>query len=334
MKKGAKTNPRRFRFPRGHLAALAIVVLAQGSGMRSADAQETESRRGSQPFDSVTVERIRPEALPDYRPGLPEGSGRRNIDDLPRNLNAADLETLVAAAETHTFILVAIRMPPHPYRQVEMVYRGHAIAVSPHRNGSEPTLITTADWVEGAESLYLFPAPPNGRGVRDQLPRIQSENTAFDATISNGPRFLAQNREHLVEVAVRRSDQHVNLAELVTIDSDPDVLPDTGLVLHDMARAMPERFFGYSPLSTADMLPGRHITSVTLPEAFSFYFLTDIPAILSAPVLSGNGSLVAITALRLPTNNAFTLTIAPGAIHYFLKTAPGRPEISHENASQ
>lgn len=307
---------------------LFLIVLFAIPPLALGQEGDQQARQGVRTFDDVRVERVRPSEIPDFRPGLPRGATQRSIQDLPRNLTAEELDELARHASARTVVLLASQTPPRPYRQTPMLYEGHGIFVSPHRDGSAPVLITTADWIEDAEQIFIYEGRTPRQHRRDNLPRARQDGERPNETISDGQRFLRQNMDKLVEVQVTRKDRQVNLAALSISDSASVQIPETGFVLHDMDEAMTASLFGFSPLIGTQPVPTRHVSEFQNQEEFSFYFLTNFQAILGAPILDRRGKLLGITALRHPSEQAFTLTIPPGAIHYFMGTDQGRSESS------
>ena len=299
------------------LAGLAVVV---GLGIGEVQAQQDQSQPGTiQSFENVTVERIRPDQLPDFRPGLPQGIQSRGLDDLPRALTSGDLDALSATLEEATIPLIAVQMPPRPYRQVEMVYQGHALWIDSGLDDQPPFLITTADWIDQADALFLLPPEPStSPRRRTQIPTAQLDHTGLGETITDGRRFLQRHTDRLVPVEVLARDPQVNLAHLQILDPDRLSPPSTGLRLHSMEHTLPASLFSYSALQDSTVTPVRVLLDQTIPEEYAFYFLTDTPSILGAPLVGADGRLIAISALRFPLDPTLTLMIPPGALHFFV----------------
>lgn len=305
----------------GSLLLVTIVAVALfATPSMAQDRGDSESPFRS--FDDITVERITPDELPNFRSDLPTGPSRLNISDLPRNMSSDEMRRVNAIAQAATIEIVAVQTPPRPYRQTPMLYHGHALWISPERSGEDPILVATADWLQDAEAIYALDSTSGqallSRGLRQagDLPRITDSYPLGDFIVNRGD-FIEEYEDHLIALTVERLDRHVNLVELSSVDI---VAPETGLIIHDMDVAMPSAIFGYSPTAAATVVPVGYDVGASIHDEFSFYFLTTFQAILGAPIVGSNGHLIGITALRYPPAPEKTLTIPPGAIHYFLDT--------------
>lgn len=277
-----------------------------------------------QSFDQSTIERVRPEDIPDYRPGLPQGSSRQDIADLPRALSGDEMRRITKIAAATTVQIVAIHTPPKPYRATPLIYHGHALWISPNQDGSSPTLIATADWLQNADSIYLF-EPKKERHITTTQEAYLSpapQQTLLEHSVTE-QNFIDKYAQELTPLVVEEADGNFNLARLRAGEGEELPVPDKGLILHNMDHTMPGSIFGYSPALGTTLLPLSYIQR-KLEESLSFYFLTDFGAVLGAPILSAEGTLLAISALRHPENGAWSLAIPPGAIHAFLNTDQAR----------
>lgn len=188
--------------PRALQAACLLLVLLSGSfsssgGLRAASAHAQEASSASKPawvqtFDDVSVNRIKPDDLPATRePGSMIGLRTRS-QDLPRHATQEDLEELVKKTDARVLRVVAVQTPPRPYRQVPMLFFGHAVWVTPpapanagaaDSNAAQvgeaagarapkpgrdtpqpkqtppaaPVLISSLDWLSKADRVYALP---------------------------------------------------------------------------------------------------------------------------------------------------------------------------------
>lgn len=271
-------------------------------------------------FDEFTVERIRPEQIPDYRPGLPQGSSTQSLADLPRALSSEQMRRVARTAQSTTMQIIAVHTPPKPYRSAPLIYRGHALWTSPHEDGSQPLLITTADWLDEADSIYLFTPDQDARSAPNHDVHLSpAPHQPFQQHSVANQNFIDDHADELTPLFIERADRHFNLAHLAAHDPEQLSPPSKGLILHNMDHTMPGAIFGYSPDLGTTILPLNYIRR-KLDDSLSFYFLTDFSAILGAPILGAEAQLLAISALRHPEKPAWSLAIPPGAIHAFLGT--------------
>lgn len=293
------------------LAALAMPTQAP------AQQQEPSPFRS---FEDFTVERIRPENIPDYRPGLPQGSSRQSIADLPRALSGEQMRRVAQIAATTTVRIIAVHTPPKPYRPIPLIYHGHALWTSPATDGSDPVLLSTAHWLQDADAIYLFEPEQPRQPLSDQDIHLSPTlNVPFHQHTVENQNFLKDHEKDLTLLSIERSDAHFNLAILTNHTREELSPPKKGLILHNMDYSMPATIFGFTPTLGTTLFPISYIHH-PLEDSLSFYFLTDFTAILAAPILSADGELLAISALRHPENAAWSLAIPPGAIHAFLGT--------------
>ncbi len=272
-------------------------------------------------FDDITVERVQPDEVPDFKPGLPEGpTSRMDTSDLPESVSGQRLREVSAHVASSTVEIIAVTTPPQPYRATDMIYRGHALWLSPHESGEEPRLVATADWLEGADQIYAIDGTV-GRALSDGGLEIGANDPQpIDDFTADTTDLLERYGDHLVPLQVEEANRHVNLARLTGADDVQIAAPEQGLVLHDVDAVMPAAIFGFSPSTGSSVVPVGYEDSANLELEYSFYFLVNFQAILGAPIVGSNGRLIGITALRHPSEPEHTLAIPPGAIHAFLDT--------------
>ncbi len=292
------------------------------TGSDEDDEDEDRDRRSAfDSFDELSVERVQPGEIPNFKPGLPQGApSQMSASDLPRSLSGSQLRRISEHVAASTLEIIAVQRPPSPYRSTEMVYRGHALWISASESGENPVLISTADWLEDADRLYAVDGDVSqalskgGLGLGAHTPQPLSDVMADRSDL------LDRYRDQLVPLQLENANRHVNLARLTPDDDQRISAPDKGLVVHDMDTVMPGAIFGYSPSVGATATPVGYNNSEDLEPEYSFYFLVNFRAILGAPILTTGGRLLAISALRYPEDPDFSLAIPPGAIHAFLSS--------------
>jgi len=180
-------------------AALLIGVGLWAGSPTSATAQQKPSADNPgwvRTFDDVSVRHIKPEDLPEAsEPGAAIGLLRTSSKDLPRHASQEDLQKLAEKTSARVMRIVAVQVPPRPYRQVPMLFFGHALWVSPPalpdpedtksdapsgrdsniksryanrvtREASredaappaqKPVLVSSLDWLSTADQVYALP---------------------------------------------------------------------------------------------------------------------------------------------------------------------------------
>lgn len=311
-------------------AAIAIAIVAVTAALvpRAAYAQDdggddAPRRDGVRDFDDVTVERVKPHDLPTQsKPGAPTGI-RTRPEDLPRAPTEDKLAKTRDRARDATVRIAKVETPPRPYRQEPRVSFGHAVLVEvpgdDERDDQKQStaLITTLDWLAGADAVYVVPASlATNHSEKGDWMKVRRRTLRSVTAGAEGREWYEQNREKLLEVELTHRDEHRNL---VTLSSDAisDVV-DAPLQLFPYAEKGLFYAYGYSPYF-GDAIAQTTIAP-THPEkvALSFYFQTSFPAALGAPIVSDDGRLVTITAFRHPDDANVTLAIPTQAIESYL----------------
>ncbi len=323
------------------LLRVSVLVLLLTMGATSVFAQQvddepTDQQEEASPFatfDEVRVQRVKPNELPDYRPGLPRGSSSRmSSNELPRALRDGDLDDLTEVVAAATVEIITVQRPPRPYRATEMVYRGHALWISPKKSGDDPVLVGTADWLREADEIYAIAGDVGHALSRGGLEAgDQTSQRLSDFKAGNNQQLLEKYRDSLIPLEVVEANQHLNLARLAATGDEDFEGPDTGFVIHDMSTVLPGHIFGYSPAVGTSVTPITYGNSENLELEYSFYFLINFTAVLGAPVVGPDGTLIAISALRYPEDGTRSLAIPPGAIHAFLDTGRADPDADDDD---
>jgi hypothetical protein len=273
-------------------------------------------------FDGVTEERVRPDDTPDAE--LIERPGALFENPvLPEAPTEEALRRLASVVTPRTVEIVAQVMPPQPYRQVPMLYRGHAVWLSSKEGGKDPILVSTLDWLQGAEAIYLIPDDP---AIKRALPAAAI--VSLDDITAGGLNVEAfeAKKDRLARVKLHAPDKWRGLVQLVH-DGGPKLAPPaTGMLVKDLQKEPLGLTYGYSP--AADPAP---LTTALYPPpadddpAFQFFFRSPFPAILGAPITDLSGALVGLTSLRHPAKPAVTLVVPPAACAAYVRARQAPP---------
>ena len=294
------------------LATLPTAALGQEAGEEKRPVDDGAVVRP----EGVTVKRIRPQDLPrpeelQVIPGALTQGGRM----LPRHHTAADLEALSGALGSRVVKIVALRVPPQPYRQVPMLHEGYAVWVSPRDDGGAPVLLSTMDWLEGARLVLIVP-PEVSRAIDGAPGKSRSMKSA---TAGGRAAQLLAHRQEMIAAGQRRPDRHRNLVILEPIEEAPDLAPSTGLVLFPSQREPLTHLYGHAPDAANGLRPLSLLQTPSDDDpALAFYARTTQATILGAPIVDLRGRLVLLGALAHPQDPARTLCVPLGAIEAYL----------------
>lgn len=292
---------------------------------------DDEAQTAFDTFDDLKVERVQPGEIPNFKPGLPQGApSQMSASDLPRSLSGDQLRRVSEHVAASTLEIIAVTRPPSPYRSTEMVYRGHALWISPSQSGDDPVLISTADWLENADRIYAVDGDVSQALSRGGLELGGHSPQPLSDVMADKSELLERFRDDLVPLEVEQANRHVNLVRLSSSDKERISAPSQGLIVHNMDTVMPGAIFGYSPSVGSTVSGVGYEDSSDLEPEYSFYFLVTFGAILGAPIVTTEGHLLAISALRYPEDPDYSLAIPPGAIHAFLNTGRADGESDDE----
>jgi hypothetical protein len=329
---------------------------ARNNQQDTEDSPPGSSKSGwKQSFDEVEIRRIEVSDLPTTAdPGALTGL-RTGSDDLPHPASQSELRQIAADLAPRVLRIVAVQTPPKPYRQVPMLYFGHAVWVSAPSDpidgakkfdaeqqariekvseNRKIVLISSLSWLRQADAVYAISADsdisPDGaspgsrhKADAEQVSRWSAQRRSL-ASLSaghGGEEWLEEHRDALIALSPVRPDRHRNLVALTSDDSRLNA-PATGLELFDISRRALFRLYGFSPYA------GEFLTGVTIlpkhPEnpALAYYWQTNYAAILGAPLLSQDGKLVAINTTKHPEHDAIYLSIPTKAIGSYLSKFP------------
>lgn len=312
------------------------------------------SRHGVPTFDEVDVDRVRPEDLPPrndtslpdvLRPvqrdgdgGSASAGGGYDTDALPSPPNTAQLNRTAHTVSRRVWPLVAVGHPAGSLQESPSLYRGHAVAV-----GSDPPiLVSSYAWLKHVDKVYLvLPADRDqtssqtdddsqkGRSTSEdrdptdtRLPTVPHRDMA-DVSIGTGSNeWLDANRDRLVQIDLFNPDRHRNLTTLVPRDLSAIDLPSSGLDLLDIDSDSPTRMYGHSPYAAdASLQMATLAAERPTAEALSFYLQTTWRPAHGAPLVTTDGKLVTVTAMRHPGDPAdqMTLVIPPAPLRSYLE---------------
>lgn len=306
----------------GGIAALALAaLLAMASAQALAQQPPAQpSKDGVQRMEEIQVERITPDQLPQGR--LNEDPRRvvQRANRLPRPPMEEDLKRLGELLKPRVVEVVAIYMPPQPYRQVPMLYRGHAIWVSAKDNGAAPVLVTTHDWLKDAREIYMVPSSM-ARQDNAKLGHVNIVTLESMGVNKELERFEANKGKYL-PLTLEQPDKWRNLTGLKGAKG----LPSTGLKLLDLDSVPLGYLYGYSPIAGGGVIPTTLLQTPPEQEALSYYWQTTYNAILGAPLVNEDGEVVLLNAMLHPRANGLSLAIPPGALRYHVRKLQGIPQ--------
>jgi len=265
-----------------------------------------------QPFDSVTVKRIKPADLPGPEETVLPNVLRGAI--LPRIPRSEEIDQMYVRTRAASLEVIAEFPPVSSLQKTPLILRGQAVWISALPDGSNPILVTPAHWVDGSRQIKVRP-PQTQPGAKD-LPMAKTVD--LKALTSD-----RQVREILKDPAwktasVLHIDKHRNLAAL-QIEGDT---PATGLTFFPVHRQSPTYLYGVSVLLDSPRMTTILQTDPNRSEIV-FYLVSDFPVSLGAPIVTPEANLVALTALPHPDEPHLTLITPPLALQRFVETVQG-----------
>ncbi len=330
------------------VGAALVLVASPGAHAQEVHVPRSSEHRGGfiQNFDNVTIKRIRPIDLPQTKAPGSHIAIRTKSDQLPKPASRAQLRKIAARLHSRVVEVVVVQTPPRPYRQVPMVYFGHAVWITPptHTDTKSkfarkedapkkaPVLVTTLNWLRKADHVYVVPpsaAATTGHHIGASRAKTswqtRRRSLASVTAGSGNQKWLEEHRDELIPVAARHADKYRNLVTLVDAKSDSSnakahklKVPPTGVPLFDAKHKALFRIYGYSPYA-GDSLTATSIQP-THPDnaALAYYWQTGYPGVLGAPLVSQDGYLVCLNAFRHPKNAKVFLAIPTPAIASYL----------------
>lgn len=278
----------------------------------SAAAQELPKPTWKKEFGSVEVESVKPEDLP-----APEESkfptALQSDTVLPKPTNLDTLRATASDLSDRVVEVISVERANPPLRRTPVVVRGHAVWVSAKNGGVEPILITNYHWLRESQAIFVRPAVARERGDLPKAERRSLNGIRADAD----PKEILRD-DTLIPVDLSGGDKHRNLVELKPRD-ERLTRPARGLEFFPIEGQSPTRAYGFSPQVGSSLVETRFLTTRSKKKELLFYLQTTYPAILGAPIVTDDGRLVGITAMRHPYENERTLVIPPGALRKFVE---------------
>ncbi len=285
----------------------------------NSDSTGASQTPGAKNFDNVTIERIRPENLPQASPKMPPAVVYQKDQRLPGIITQKDLQETGKTVASAVVQIIAIHMPPKPYRQTPMVHRGHAVWLAVEAN-RPPVLISTLDWLADAQTIYILPAdignefavrdPNSSKGAFRSLDSMTVQ--AFDSKI------IDRNKDQLIEVRRVQPTIHQNLVQLKPVQPDKLEMPTRGLTIVNIESALPLQIYGYSPFIAHSLVQTTLIIDEPDDESLSFYMQTTFPGILGAPIVGPDGQVIALNALAYPGKPQISLAVPSSALRTYV----------------
>lgn len=330
-----------------HTSKLFIACLVMGAHVGVAQAQQPgapapdpaqESTNSDVGADGVTrptysVTRVTPDGLPN-RTLKPQSYDRisrpTRLPSPPSRDELSALETMLTGKVVRVIALV---MPPRPYRQVPMVYEGHAVWMSQKKDASAPVLVSTLNWLEGAQTIYLAPLPktPTSSGTlqRSRIVKLSDLNTTNAG--ARTLRHIKANPKLYTALTRVSADRQRNLVQLKGV-AKPQRLPK-GLTTFDAGATPLSYAYGYSPGPTAGLQNAAVLGGQAPQESLQYYLQNTYAGILGAPVVSLQGEVIGLNAMRNPTQATVSLAVPHQALRDFVKQRQGIKDEKKEDAT-
>ena len=297
---------------------LLLVALSLPAAPLTLTAQERAASPTSPTFDEVEVERLDASALAAKASGLkpvtledPAALLTPRLDGVPARFDDKARRRLIEQLQERVVVIVAVVTLPEPYAQTPLIYRGHAVWLSPHADGSSPQLISPHAWLEHAEELYIEPLemrPDPGE------PRLAERSTL--PGVEGAYREFKKRKSELVRVEIGRVDSWRGLASLSV---EAKGAPARGLTVLPEGTSHLGPLFGHSPLASEPLVATALRPERPEQEDYAFFFLNSYGGLLGAPVLTASGEVVMLNVMAHPSEEGLTLAIPPGALREFLE---------------
>jgi hypothetical protein len=303
---------------RRHVIFLLLLATTIGASLPVA-AQESEDDRPKpswkKEFD-VKVERVDPTDLPE-----PEESRFPTVLQsdavLPKPTNLSTLKETASTISPWVVEVIAVTRSATGLKSTPVVLRGHAVWVSAKTSGQDPVLLTTYNWLEDVDAVFVHPAEKRLEGKLPKARRKSIDELRADA---DAVALLRSGR--LVPVELSDPDEHRNLTRL-TPRRDDTLEADRGFALFPIEGQSPTRVYGYSPQMNSALVETQFVQPKTRKKELLFYLQSTYPGILGAPLVSSDGRLIGITATRHPYEQDRSLVIPPGALRAYLSKVQG-----------
>lgn len=309
---------------RGMFGAIILSMLLSVSTSTDTHAQQPRKNSDGIPrFEEIQIEEVSPEDLAD---GVTIEDPTRVIKrptKLPTPPTDQEIAKTREVVSKSIVEIVAIHMPPRPYRQTPRIYRGHGVWITPPASeesgkAGAPILLSTLDWIEGAKELYILPAGAEAPKVSKDPSRLPLAETYNLEAVTAGyeAKTFEKHKHKYKPIKLAVGDRHRNLALLTP---PAELVPDVGLPLFDVENEALSTVYGYSPQRPGQLTAAAILPSQPENEALSYYFQTSYVGILGAPLVSRDGRVVVINAIHHPEDATRSLAVPPGALRYFVE---------------
>lgn len=275
-------------------------------------------------FEEVRVEEVRPE---DLGGGLlledPASLLNPVIEDAVLEISEEKREALRVRVASSVVEVVALHMPPEPYEQIPMIYRGHGVWLSGKSDGSDPVLISTLAWLQDAKEIYVVPSEPGTRDKKKKKgrkPELSAQELTLKQVASGKEAWRAfkKNKKDYIRVLPERPDR---MRGLVMLTTKAKGTPAKGLTLLPADTTSLNYLFGYTHIHPELLTNARLMPTRSGLDEISFFFLNTYSATLGAPVFNERAQVVMLNALPNPKDGGTTLAIPPGALRDFVAAA-------------
>jgi hypothetical protein len=177
--------------------------------------------------------------------------------------------------------------------------------------------VTTFHWLKDADAMFVHPSEKRREGA---LPEARRKK--IDEMRPNADAVALLRSGKLIPVELGNPDEHRNLTRLVAHEGD-ELSRDRGFALFPIEGQSPSRVYGYSPQMGSALVETSFLQPRNTRKELVFYLQATYPGILGAPLVSADGRLIGITAMRHPYEQDRTLVIPPGAIRAYLTGVQG-----------
>lgn len=277
----------------------------------TAHAQEAPKPSWRKEFEEVEVKRIDPQDLPGPEESKFPTSLQSNNVLLPAPAKLETLRETAASISDRVVEVVALTRPNLGLVSPPVYVRGHAVWLSAAPGGADPVLVTNLHWLKGAEKIVVLPAEKRRSGAAPQVKIRSVENQHGDLA-----RLVEQGRG--VPVTPVSPDKHRNLVVL-SAPVDDLAPPAAGLEFFPYEGQSPTRVYGYSPMLNHALVETKFIDVRVKEKELVFYLQSTYPVVLGAPIVTGDGRVIGMAAMRHPTDQARTLVVPPGAMLRFVR---------------
>ena len=275
------------------------------------------AQQGVRQFDQLSIKEVKPE---DLGGGVdlenPADLLKVNPEQARVEISEDEQAALTKKMRAHVVQVVALYMPPEPYEQTPMIYRGHGVWIRKDAK-SAPVLVSTLSWLKDAKEIYLAPTTTPSKKTQ-----AHSAHTSTLADLSTGRsalRAFNKEKKNLIKLDVLTTNSMRGLIALsLPKKTKKNYTPPTGLLVLPKAHKGFTYLFGYSTEYPDALTPSGLLPQKAKEEEYTFFFQTNYQGILGAPLIDEEAHVVVLNAIRHPLTPELSLAIPPGAIQNFL----------------